>query len=521
MPNIINNLSANENLYFHVFDLEMKIIIRAVLMLGLIIHHHYTYAQAGSLDLSFGNNGKVATSLSVTGHSYASATAIQPDGKIVVAGYTYLGNNIDFGLSRYNTDGSLDLTFDTDGKVTTDIGDSLDFCYAIAIQADGKLVAVGSTANYSKVAVVRYNTNGSLDNTFDIDGMLTVGMLGSAIQGYAAAIQADGKIVIAAQRFAGANMDFCIIRLNTNGSYDVSFDTDGMVTTNINGDDYAYAIGLQTDGKIVVAGSSNTDFSVVRYTTNGSLDSTFDADGKVITSVSIGTDMATSMTIQSDGRIILAGNTNVAGNVHALVRYTTNGSLDTSFDTDGIVLTSNVCSIYGVKIQNDGKIIAVGSYAVGSSMDFVVVRYNTNGMLDSSFDTDGVVTTDFGFGKDDFAYATAIQNDGKIVVVGHGYNVSYNNFMVMRYNPGVATNLHTTSVQSYTIYPNPTKGLLTIQLPVNEYKIILFNAFGQAVYTGNSHTHQSLVDLQQLSNGVYMVQLQWDSNSCTVKLIKE
>ncbi len=499
----------------------MKNLVTLISTIGMVFLYTHTLAQAGSLDLSFGTSGKVATALSTNGHSYGTATAIQSDGKIVAAGYTFLGSNIDFALTRYNMDGSLDVSFDGDGKVTTDIGDSLDFCYAVAIQNDGKIVLAGSTANYSKLAVVRYNINGSLDSTFDMDGIVIPNIAATYVQGYSLSIQSDNKILIAAQSFSGANYDYSIIRLNTNGSLDLSFDTDGIVLTDINGDDLAYAISLQSDGKIVVAGSSNSDLSVVRYNTNGSLDNTFDMDGKVKTSITIGSDVATALTIQSDGKIVLAGNTNAAGNLHMVVRYSSNGSLDSTFDSDGIVLTSNICSIYGVKMQSDGKIIAAGTYPVGSNMDFVVVRYNSNGTLDSTFDSDGVVTTDLGFGTDDFAYATSIQSDGKIVVVGNGYNSSYNNFMVVRYNPGIVTNVNKLSESLFTIYPNPTNGIIKVQNQNNDYSVSIFNNIGQQVYTENCKANKSEIDVQHLPNGIYLFSIQSKSKMYTARIIKE
>jgi uncharacterized delta-60 repeat protein len=499
----------------------MKKLITIISVLCLVIINKNTHAQAGSLDLSFGTGGKVASSLSATGHSFATASAIQSDGKIVAAGYTYIGSNVDFAVTRYNTNGSLDLSFDGDGMVTTDLGDLYDFCYSVAIQNDGKIVLVGMTANSTQIGVVRYNTNGSLDSTFDWDGILTPSITALAVRGYSIAIQNDGKIVIAAQYFDGANDEFSVIRLNANGSMDNSFDTDGLVITNIIGNDLVYAMAIQTDGKIVVAGTSNNDFSAVRYNTNGSLDSTFDADGKVTTPVTIGEDIATSLTIQNDGKIILAGISNASGNLHILVRYNTNGSLDNTFDSDGMVITPNICLANGVKVQSDGKIIAIGPYAVAASMDFVVVRYNANGSIDSTFDTDGVVTTDFGASKDDFAYATSIQNDGKIVVVGNGYNGSYNNFMVVRYNPDVATSSNNLSALNCNIYPNPTTGILKIQNQKNDYSIKIMNSIGQQVYTENCIANKSTIDVQNLPKGIYLLTLQSNSKTYTSRFVKE
>ena len=499
----------------------MKNSIALLSILCSVFIHNHTYGQAGALDTSFGGTGKVATALSSSGHSYGTATAIQSDGKILAAGYAYFGNDVDFAVSRYNADGSLDLTFDQDGMVTTDIGDVSDFCYSIAIQNDGKIVVTGSTANFTQIAVVRYNSDGSLDNTYDFDGIKILSLAANFAQGYAIATQPDGKVLIAAQSFVNANVDFLIIRLNDNGSLDQTFDSDGLALVDLAGDDLAYAMSLQADGKIVVAGSSSTDFSAIRLNTDGSLDTTFDTDGKVQTNVSIGEDIATSLTIQSDGKIILAGFTNIAGNVHVMVRYNTDGSLDTTFDSDGIVLTSNVCLINGVKTQADGKIVAVGTIAVGPSMDFVVARYNSNGTLDPTFDTDGFVTTDLGFGTDDFAYATSIQTNGKIVVVGHGNNAGYNNFMVVRYHPDNSNNISNLSESAFTIYPNPTSGILNIQNQENDFSIQITHNMGQQVYFENCKANKSSIDVQHLPSGIYTLTLETKSNIHTYRFMKK
>ena len=186
--------------------------------------------------------------------------------------------------------GSLDLSFDTDGKVITNMGSSDCAANAVVIQSDGRIVAVGYSGNGSTYdfAIARYNTDGGLDTTFDTDGKVTTA-IGSYNTAFAVALQSDGKI-IAAGSANGSQMDFALVRYNTNGSLDTTFDIDGKVITAVgNFTDVAYSVAIQNDGKIVMAGyssnGSNDDFSLVRYNTNGSLDSTFDNDGKVIENV--------------------------------------------------------------------------------------------------------------------------------------------------------------------------------------------------------------------------------------------
>jgi len=397
--------------------------------------------SGGDLDLTFGHDGKLTTDF-IGGFTtdYGEEVAVvaqQADGKIVVAGsssFTWNGQYAsDFVLARYNSDGSLDSTFGEDGKVTTNVGNS-DGVSAMAIQADGKIVVAGGDAG----VLLRYNYDGSLDTSFDGDGKVTITFPIQERPGtywnhsdQALAIQPDdGKIVVAGHTYQGStnSFDFTLLRYNSDGSLDVSFDGDGKVMTNMGGSDRAYGVAIQSDGKIVVAGSSGftsngqytTDFALARYNSNGSLDTTFDADGKVATDFG-SDDVALGLAIQTDGKIVAAGYS--GGNQDfALARYRSDGTLDTSFDGDGKVKTDSGSTsdvARAIALQLDGKILVAGKAALGGGLtDFAVVRYNSNGSRDTSFDGDGIVATAFGSQQ---ASGVAIQPDGKIVAVGSGY----------------------------------------------------------------------------------------------------
>ena len=206
------------------------------------------------------------------------------------------------------------------------------------------------------------------------------------------------------------------------GALDTTFDTDGKVTTAVAVGDEGKAIAIQSNGKILVVGDDMANFEIVRYNTDGSLDTTFDTDGKVTTDIGTSTaDTANAVAIQSDGKIVVAGRSGGmalnSGNF-AVARYNTDGSLDTTFDTDGKVTTdigtSTTDTANAVAIQSDSKIVVAGT----SSSDFAVIRYTTTGALDTTFDTDGKVTTDIGTSSFDTGSAVAIQSDSKIVVAG-------------------------------------------------------------------------------------------------------
>ncbi len=403
------------------------------LVIFIMVLQSLVFATDGDLDMSFGGDGIVTTE--VGSSSDAKSVAIQNNGKIVAVGYSDNGSDNDFALVRYDTDGSLDSTFSGDGKVTTPVGDDTDYAYSVAIQSDGKIIVAGASYSYknSDFALVRYNTNGSLDMTFDGNGKVITN-LGGYDSIYSVAIQRDSKIIAAGHKDNGSNYNFALLRYDTNGSLDTTFDGDGKVITDLGGSNGARSVAIQSDGKIIVAGyrtdGSYSDFALLRYDANGSLDTTFNGNGIVIKDLG-GSDHAMSVAIQNDGKIIVAGFTDdLSGNSDfALVRCNANGSPDTTFGDDGIVVTDvdNSRDIgWSVAIQSNGKIIIVGGIDYGNAPNFALVRYNTNGSLDTSFGDDGKAIGDVDNGE---ACSVAIQNDGKIVAVGE----SNNDFTVVRY----------------------------------------------------------------------------------------
>ncbi|MGB8367535.1 MAG: hypothetical protein WCD44_04210 [Candidatus Babeliales bacterium] len=395
----------------------------------------------GDLDNTFGSGGKVITNFGGNIDTF-TAVVIQKDGKVVAVGRSNTGGMRDFVLARYNADGSLDNTWGIGGLVTTDFGSDDNSANTVVIQKDGKIVAAGfaNVNGENDFALARYNTDGSLDVTFNLTGSLpgTVTTdFGSDSRVNGVAIQKNGKIVTAGTANVSGTLDFALARYNIDGSLDVTFNLTGSlpgtVTTNFGGPDAAKAVAIQKDGKIVVVGRSDTDFALARYNIDGSLDVTFNPTGvlpgTVTTDFGGNTDVACGIAIQKDGKIVAVGSANVGGTLDfALARYNIDGSLDVTFNPTG-VLPGTVTTDFGdfefatgVVIQKDGKIVAVGLSNVNGEDDFALARYNTDGSLDSTFGIGGLVVTDFS-GSDDGAEAVAIQKDGKIVAVGESENV--------------------------------------------------------------------------------------------------
>jgi uncharacterized delta-60 repeat protein len=317
-------------------------------------------AAPGDLDLGFGTAGRVVTDFG-PGSNSAAAVAIQADGKIVVVGGSGSG---DFALARYGTDGALDATFGTAGKVTTDFGPGASGASAVAIQPDGKIVAAGSTAPLGfccQFALARYDEDGNLDTSFGSGGMVTTAFSGNS-GASAVVIQADGKIVAAGHTFDPFVSAFAIARYDADGNLDTSFGSGGRVTTDLGGSDGAADLAILGDGRILAVGGGGpgNDFALVLYTTGGSPDPSFGTAGKVTTDFG-GFDAAAGVAIQADGKIVLAGR---GSERFALARYDTNGGLDPSFGDDGKVATQftgdNIESANAIAIQANGKIVAAG-----------------------------------------------------------------------------------------------------------------------------------------------------------------
>lgn len=346
------------------------------------------YNPDGSPDNTFGSGGIVTTSIG--SFDAATAVAIQTDGKIVVAGATF-NTTLDFAVVRYNTNGSLDNTFDTDGIAVAPVGTGNDSPRAMVIQSDGKIVLAGKVSVSSKLhfGLARFNTNGSLDNTFDTDGVLTTFFGTIPSDAYAIAMQADNKIVVAGNATAAdaTSENFAIARYNTDGSPDNTFDTDGMLTTDLGtASDIGEGVVIQPDGKIVVTGETqpggnNENFALVRYNTNGTLDNTFGTGGITTTDFFGNNDNPSSLVLQPDGKIIVAGFTfnGTSFPDFALAKYLTNGSLDISFGTGGKVWTdfgTGTNTATTIALQTDGKIVAGGATNAGTvTADFALARY--------------------------------------------------------------------------------------------------------------------------------------------------
>ncbi len=230
--------------------------------------------------------------------------------------------------SLHAAPGDLDSSFGTGGLVTTDVAGNADRGYSIAIQSDGYIVVAGyaNPGSYDGFAVARYASDGFLDPSFGTGGLVTTDMSGNSDQGRSIAIQADGKIVVAGYAYDSGYDSFALARYNADGSLDISFGTGGKVTTDMSGNsDRGHSVAIQSNGKIVVAGyaydSGYDSFAIARYNSDGSLDTSFATDGKVITDIAGNSDQGHSLVIDGDGKIVVAGHASAGWDDFALARY--------------------------------------------------------------------------------------------------------------------------------------------------------------------------------------------------------
>jgi uncharacterized delta-60 repeat protein len=407
-----------------------------------------TYAQTGTLDTQFGNAGKAVTDF----HSsdIVVASMIQPDNKIVVAGTTNATAPLDsFALVRYQTNGALDPTFGIAGKLTTSFGGETQ-CFDAVLQPDGKIIAVGSAYSTStfttNFALVRYKSNGSFDSSFGANGKAMVAIPQQDGILNCVTLQADNKIV------AGASLAglFTIVRFNTNGKVDSSFGVNGIsqlspFRPHINP---PTSILVQPDGKIVAVSGSDSaqkhSFFIARYLSTGHLDSSFGNNGYTSTIMQDATAIfncyASKVKMQTDGKLVVCGTltTDIQNTDFGIARYQKNGRIDSSFGVNGKIITDfagKYDNAYSIAIQSDNKIIVAGDATENIFSDFGIARYLANGNLDAAFGDSGKIVMSMGTYYD-YARSVNLQSDGKIVVAGYGDNGDGqgDNFIVVKYN---------------------------------------------------------------------------------------
>ncbi len=504
------------------------------------------FSQSGLPDLTFGDNGHVITN---PGRNFnrAISVVVQADGAILAAGSGQDLENNDFGADfatvKYNSDGTLDQNFGTGGIVLTDLNNlSSDVAQDIALQSDGKVLVAGRThagnsfTDYS-LAVVRYDADGTIDQTFGVGGKAFFSI--TSIDDYSyevsMAIQSDGKILISGTTMVSGHDMYITVRFTMDGFVDTSFGSNGKVVTSL-GDSFdgnPNAIAIQPDGKILVGGvgvgplsyGTWADFALVRYLPDGSPDPSFGINGIVLTPVVSGfsAEWVEDFALQSDGKIIAAGSTSEMNmNRMAVARFNTDGTLDNSFGTSGIVLClagSLESYILGVALTADEAITVAGSTKGqgADTYDFALLRFLPDGSPDNTFGSGGMVISDMNLldGYSD----VMIGVDGKIVTAGLTGNLVHQDFIISRYLD-VTTGSPETPDSFISIYPNPASDILSIRLTEHQHiRLQLQDLQGKQILVSYPGSDLTYMNLTSLPDGVYLLIIEKDQKIVARKRI--
>lgn len=400
-------------------------------------------AAPWGLDAGFSTDGVATTSFSNSDVGYAMA--VQGDGKVVMVGKGHNGSHYDFAVARYELDGDLDPTFSGDGVLLTDMG-SEDTAKAVAIQGNGMIVVAGEAGG--QIAVARYEADGDPDPTFSGDGKVLVGgALANGATGVG--VQADGKVVISGLYHNGVSVQAAAFRFNSDGTTDTGFGDLGRATVS-HQPSTANAIAVRDDGGIVLVGcgglsrtGSPCGVIVARLTDTGAVDTTFSGDGMTIMDWGSGYSAARAVALQSDGKVVVAGVSQMFGDDGMFVaRFRDNGVPDPEFFGSGVhrTILAGQEQASAVAVQPDGRIIAAGDWTSGGGgYDSVLARFLPDGRLDTTFDTDGLKVIAFsGSPLDDHATGVAARATGQVVVTGTATSESTgSDFLVAQIKPDI------------------------------------------------------------------------------------
>ncbi len=465
-------------------------------------------AASGALDPAFGTGGIVTTAFQ-SGDDRAAAVAPQPDGKLIVAGTSLDADGIgSFAVARYDAAGGLDPTFGVGGKVTTRIGVE-SRANAVLLQADGKIVVAGASGDFQSddivtaFALARYEADGTLDQTFGTGGTV-VTPVGSSSAANALLALPGGRLLAAGGASISFASEVALVAYDASGQVDPTFGVGGKVTTFIGGGGAsARTIVRLPDGKLVVGGNASNSsvappcFALVRYEADGTLDTTFDGnqgrfgdDGTVVTCFN-STAFAGDLVVQPDGKPVLAGYAIGDGFDFAVVRYNTDGTLDPTFGSRGIALTTIGAGTHeladALVLQGDGRLVAAGRAVTEANSDFLMVRYEADGTIDASFGTGGKVVTPVGDGNDEI-HALALLSDGSLLAAGQASNGEDDDFALARYLNAAGTTTTvpaatTTTTSSTTTTPASTTST-TSTLPCLTVRCIADAALAGAACEG-------------------------------------
>ena len=486
-------------------------------------------AQPGTLDSSFGVNGKVITSRPKYSLQ-CSGVASQNDGSIIATGTTNSG----FFAIKYSANGVIDSSFGINGFASTNkiLGEAL----SMAIQPDNKILIGGYYANMFSpyyLSIARFNSNGTIDSSFGNSGSL---FISGETKCVAFAIQPDKRILIEG---SDNKQNVLTMRLLPNGVIDSSFGING-VAPNFYGT--GNTIAIQKDSKIVVGGRTDIRLFFARYNINGSYDSSFGTSGKIFYDFAAGSDIINDLVLQPDGKIVAIGTTSSywGDTINDIVlRCLPDGSLDQSFGDAGLSKQNSINKpiLRSVELQKDDKIVIGGSIGItANTVSFLLERYATNGVLDSTFGTNGYATTTFD--SINVAYSVFLQKDDKIVLGGITETPEYQQEIALaRYNndgskkqiiikkikhyAATHNNAQAISLKDVSIYPNPAQNVLHVAGLSSNTKLTVIDFTGNIKLQAVANTSSYNLNIASLTTGNYLLKIEMNGEVVTKKFVKE
>jgi uncharacterized delta-60 repeat protein len=492
------------------------------------------FAQVdGQIDSTFGNNG-----LSISNFPHfvqSSSLNIDNQNRIITAGSASIGNDYDFGATRFNANGLIDSSFSSFGNFIYNSGIK-DFCNAISIQSDNKIILGGYSLyddnindSYTEFKFIRLKENGQLDSTFNDSGIVKLRYMNVNTGALAMALQSDGKIIAVGNYIDGNSIRFGVIRILTDGRIDSTFADNGLMIIELSSsaiDDRPTCIKIQNDNKILIGGYSygtpnqGRIFCLIRINSNGTLDSTFGINGIIKTDI-IGypNDYASSLEIQNDGKIILAGSS-FNSKIMAICRYEMDGTLDNTFGNLGIDtldISSGNDVIKDITIQSDGKIIIAGIVNNAACL----IRLNTYGNIDSTFNNTGIKLIDNSITNG--FYAIKKQIGSRYLTLGSKIESGQlQEFSLVAFNSLLFSGINDkdTSYAALKIYPNPANETINLTNIQPNTTIIITNITGNLILKSTLNPNQE-INLSHLASGLYFMQIHNAKSTQAVKFIKK
>ncbi|WP_431136051.1 T9SS type A sorting domain-containing protein [Psychroserpens mesophilus] len=514
---------------------NFKIIFVLIFLLSFGTFH----AQNGILDPTFGTNGIVNTTNNEDPEQFNTILEVN-NNKFLAAGTA----DYNATIIRFNQDGSIDTSFGVDGILELDFGGTREDIEDMVKQPDGKILITAETKNSNDdydFIVARLNEDGSYDTSFGTNGISVI-TFGSSTdeRPNKIIVTPDDKIIIVGNAEGGIIWKTAIARLNSDGSLDTTFSDDGLLTLSItNRSDYLIGVDVTFDGKIIAAGgavfnsgSNQGRYAIVRYLNNGDLDPTFGTNGVVTLNIFDGSCIARSIISLPDGKSLVAGHAS-GSNVQmsfAVIRLDIDGNIDTTFGDNGVVSTpfsTNQSQIYKMKLDDNNNIYVVGDASNNTNNEatnFAAAKYSFNGDLDTTFGTNGTVSTDF-FGTHDSARDFIITQN-KITLAGYTMETYPDeNFALARYDLENNLSISNVSLSTFEVFPTLVNNSVSIKSKIssNSAQISIMNIQGKLVFQQTTiiNSIPKSIDLKSLTKGLYFLKIQIENQLETYKIIKQ